>query len=119
MDRTRQSKILALVFLAGCGSVQVNDHVFCADKAGNGAHCAHTLTTETFDVPYEQWVLRRFGQACTYDAPDNLGDTLADLKRTLEQACSKCDCCDYTLPDGSKKKLTSERINQFFGALAP
>jgi len=36
-----------------------------------------------------------FGQVCTADPQDHLGQTFADVKATIEKLCSKCRCCDY------------------------
>lgn len=102
--------MMEATLLSGCGSVPVNDHEFCADKAGRGAHCAHVLTQETEDIPYAVWVKRRFGQVCTNDEPDDLGATFADIKRTIEQACSKCNCCTY-----NQKKTANSFFKRLLG----
>lgn len=90
-----------LLLLSSCGSVQVKDAEVCTPLGIFGAHCKHTLTTQSRDLTTEEWASMSFGQVCTADPQDKLGQTFSDIKETIEKLCSKCNCCTYE----SKKKI--------------
>ncbi len=54
-----------------------------------GATCAHTLTSETRDIPKDQWDDERFGQIC------EKFEAFADWKSVLEKLCSATKKCTY------------------------
>ena len=84
-----------LLSSASCQKVEIMDEEWCVDKGTLGAHCAHTLSTVTEDIPQPDWDNRRFGQACTIDPPGKLGSTLAEIKKEQEEICSIYNACTY------------------------
>lgn len=87
------------LLLSGCGRVQIKNHEWCADIGTQGATCAETLSTDTRDIPKEQWDNERFGQLCT------TVDTFTDIKAVIEKLCSVSGRCDYE---------TKQKIRAFF-----
>lgn len=94
--------------LSSCSSVKISDKEFCVDQGTLGGHCAHMFTTETRNIPQPDWDNFRFGQICTIDPADNLGDTFARMKNEIEELCSICNCCSYP-----EIKKTIKFLNEF------
>lgn len=79
-----------------CAKIKVYDKEVCADLTGvdskmgftYGAHCAHTLTNVTRDIPKAQWDQERVGWLCTNSTGFN------DTENTIDQFCQLYGC-DY------------------------
>lgn len=99
-----------LLLNLSCGNVTITDKEFCVDQGTLGAHCAHTMTTPTRDIPQPIWDNMRFGQFCTVDPQDNLGSTFAQMKKEIEELCSYCNCCDY--PAAQSLLATISKISE-------
>ena len=78
-----------------CSQVEIKDEKWCTYKGTLGAHCAHTLSSVTYDYTQEQWLNRSFGQICTDDDFDKLGTQFAEIKKEQEELCSIYNACTY------------------------
>lgn len=75
----------------GC-AVPIRDHEFCSDGGKLGAFCVWEYSGQSRRLTKEEWDLFRVGQFCTADGPGKHGDTVADLKATIEKLCSVTSC---------------------------
>jgi hypothetical protein len=92
----RTSFILTgLLALSSCAHVEIKDHRYCGDEGSQGADCVWMFQDKKEHYDKGQWDDLRFGQICTLDDPGHEGETIADIKGELEEACSICKCCDF------------------------
>lgn len=100
-----------LLLVAGCATVGIQDHEFCADAGPNGASCFHSLSKDERRIYKEDWDRisippekptpeeleaykvvagrERFGQICTQP------ETFADIKGAVEKLCALTKKCIY------------------------
>ncbi len=90
---------MAALALSGCSQVEIKDIEGCVDKLMLGAHCAHTLTTETREIPGPIWNAMPDPHADPAAPPTSRFGrvsisltSLGDIKTMIEQLCSKTEC---------------------------
>lgn len=78
---------MVLPLLSGC-AVQIKNERWYGDLGNQGAIYFETLTNVTGSVDKAIWDALRVGMACTST------DTLAEIKKEIEELCSST-ACDY------------------------
>lgn len=78
---------LLLLMLNGC-AVQIKNERWYGDLGPRGAIYFETLSNATGSVSKAEWDAMRVGMACTTT------DTLAEIKKEIEELCSST-ACDY------------------------
>lgn len=78
---------MEVLALSGC-AVRIQNERWYADIGDKGAFWFETLTNNGGSVEKSDWDVMRVGMACTTT------DTLAEIKREIEQLCSST-ACDY------------------------
>lgn len=79
--------VLLVPMLSGC-AVKIKNERWYGDMGPKGAVWFETLTDAGGNIDQAAWDHMRVGMACTST------DTLAEIKRELEQLCS-ATVCDY------------------------
>jgi len=80
--------VLLAIATSSCAHLTRYDVEACADLGPDGAHCAHTLTPTTRDIPKAQWDATRVGWFCE-DSADFNND-----QSELDQACVWISCTE-------------------------
>lgn len=80
------TSLLIATSLSACGHLQRHDVQGCADLGPDGAHCAHTLTPQTRDIPKAEWDTERIGWLCSP------ADDFTEVQTELDQACVWISC---------------------------
>jgi len=81
----------------------VFDKEVCGDLGKYGAHCAHTLTDETRDIPKQEWDRVRIGYLCVSSEGFN------DTETALDQLCQTTNLCNYETREQLREALRRVR----------
>ena len=81
--------IMMVLTLPSCSNVTIKDSEWFGDLGQKGAIGIHTLTTDQDKISKPAWDKARIGMLCTSV------QTFGDLKKSVEQLCSNCNCCTY------------------------
>lgn len=87
---TAISSIAAAGLLLSCNQVPIHDEIFYGNKGMMGAVEFHTLTTDTREIGFEDWM----GMIRTQPLVCSSVSTFADMKAAFEKLCSVCNCCN-------------------------
>lgn len=75
--------------LLSCTNVPLKDEIFFGNKGMVGAVEFHSLTTDTREIGFEEWMKLLKTQPLICSSVTTYGD----MKAAFEKLCSVCNCC--------------------------